>query len=383
MKILLSRSSTHQVIGGAELSARDIARCLIRQGHECLLVTNIKKPEMKRGLTEDAITYSIWPRSSHSLLVKLLYVPKFFGLFLHYLVITLRFHPDILCPQSREDQIVQTYVGRLLKIPVVWRDPGDLVLQISRKPRSALQKCNRALQLSTLKKATAIFTLNADDREKLLALIPGLKPDKLTVIGSDILFEDYKVKERKPKQKLLIGGISQLQPHKGIHLLIDAYRRAPQDLKQATELCIVGEGPMRAELEAMAKGDSTIRFVGHQEDVSPYLNNFDIFVQPSLSEGWGRTIKEAKLFRCAIIGSNTGGIAKQLVDTKTGLLFTPGSTEHLRACLIKVINDTALRAKLQKAAYASAKKEGDWNTTVSQEIVPLFESALSSHNTKR
>lgn len=331
---------------------------------------------MKKGIPKQYIRHSLWARYSESFAAKLFYVPLLAMMFAHYLYIVLRFRPDVISPQSREDQLTLTLIGRLLRIPVVWRDPGDLVPQISHQSRSLLQRCNKALLLRSISKANAIFTLNADDRQQLLKRVPALKPEHITVIGSNILFEDYQVKAEQ-SGSVVIGAMSQLHPHKGVDVLIKAFLQLQKHKPHARlALYIVGDGPERTRLEKLAGSNEAIRFFGYQKDISRYMNQFTIFVQPSLYEGWGRSVKEAKLFGLAVVGSNVGGIVRQITHEKTGLLFQPGSVTELAVCLDRLVDDPKLRTDIQKASLASAQKEGDWHRTVAEQIIPLFESVL-------
>ncbi len=377
MRILLSRSSTNQVVGGAELSARDIARCLIKQGHDVLLITNIKRSEMKKGLRPQNIRYSLWPRSSDSRFSKVFYAPKLFLLFLHYLFVAIRFKPDIICPQSREDQIILTLISRLLNKPVVWRDPGDLFFHLSRKPTSIFKKLSKQQYISCLLKASAVFTLNAEDKETIQKTVPSLNPTHISVIKSNILFEDYdvetKLSNREPK---IIGTISQLEKHKGIDVLIEAFKKLVDSTpNNKFELQIVSNGTAKKELEQLSEG-YPVKFLGFKENISGWLNDVDIYAQPSLVEGWGRTVKEARLFGKPIVASKVGGIQKQIQDGSTGLFCKPGDVDDLFLKLKQLVDDPRLRTKLQKGARESALKEGDWNTTVSESILPLFEKTI-------
>lgn len=377
MKILLSRSASQQFIGGAELSARDITRCLTKQGHDCVLITNIRREDMKKGLNAGTLRYSLWPRRNSSVLDKLLYFPRLLALFVHYFFITIFFKPDVICPQSREDQVVLTFIGKILGIPVVWRDPGDLALQLSHTPVSILQKLNRRLLMKSIKNSTAIFTLNEDDKAVLEKTIPTLGDSHISVIASDILFEDYRITKPDTKNQssdIVIGTISQLHPHKGVEFLIRAFKELSKK-HPGIELQVVSNGPEKETLQELA-GSSRVTFLGHLSNISDWLSRIDIYAQPSLREGWGRTVKEARYFGKPIVASKVGGIVKQISDGKTGLLVEPGTVDELKAALERLLRDPALQKRLAAAARKDALHEGDWNKTVSDKIVPLFKSVL-------
>lgn len=381
MRILLSRSSTNQVIGGAELSSRDIVLALLGQKQECLLLTNIRDSEYLRPIPKKAVRHTIWARYTHSKFSKIAYPVLLCGMFFQYFFITLRYKPTIIHPQSREDQIILTFIGRLLNIPVVWRDPGDLLHQLSRTPQNYIQKANRSLQIRSLKKATHIITLNQEEFNKTLRYAPFLK-EKVTVIPSNILFSSYdtaavKIQPYTPSS-LVLGTVVRLEEHKGIQYLIEAFGVVQSSLKKTPlELWIVGDGSYRHELEKQAKAFNNIYFFGNDPDVSKYFTSFDIFIQPAEFEGWGRNVKEAMYFSLPVVGSAVGGIKKQIRDGVNGLLFQPKNSHDLAAKLEHLINHPKQRKQLGVQALKDVQEAGDWNRSVQEVILPLFHSFTS------
>src|SRR5690606_23904333 len=93
-------------------------------------------------------------------------------------------------------------------------------------------------------------------------------------------------------------------------------------------------------------------------------------------EGWGRNVKEAMYFSLPVVGSDVGGIADQIDDGKTGLLFEPKNVNQLEKQLDKLIKDSKLRTKLGKAAHNKAVADGDYVDLVKNQILPIFKSAL-------
>lgn len=374
MKILVSRISIDNIIGGAELSARDICRSLIKLGHFPLLATNLKTKTINKDIPSDYTVHIpiINPRSP--VLKKILRPIRLITLFLWYLFTVIKLRPDILNPQSREDQVVATWTSKILGIPVVWRDPGDLRPQLEHKTISVFQNINRVVQQHAIANASHIITLNQDDRKFILSKVPALSPHRISVIKSNVMFNDYDVRrKRQPTdQGIVIGCASRLEKHKGVQYLIEAFAKLQIKYNNRLSLIIAGTGHYQDDLKNTASDTPGITFMGLVDDISIVLNQIDIFVQPSEFEGWGRGTKEAKYFKKPIVASRVGGIKKQIKDGRDGLLTNPGDIEDLKIKLDALINDPKKRIFLAKNAYLSAMQEGDWTVTVDKEIIPLF-----------
>ncbi|MNJ45527.1 Alpha-D-kanosaminyltransferase [compost metagenome] len=123
-------------------------------------------------------------------------------------------------------------------------------------------------------------------------------------------------------------------------------------------LHIIGDGPIRQELEQLAEElgiyDETI-FYGYTLHPEEFMPFFDIFVLPSRAEAFGSVFAEAALCNLALVGTNIGGIAEQIEDGVNGLLVQPENHLALAGALEKVITDTDLRCQLAEAGLDKAK----------------------------
>lgn len=363
MRILISRFATQKTLGGAEGSACLHCMTLNKLNHPTQLLSNFSCS--KCNVKTIGLTYN-----------------PHFQLFLSWLLLLrlpfIKRNFDMINPHSRVDQIIFTLTKSLHQKPVIWKDPGDIRFFIKENRSSMLAKLLQNIYLQALQKADAVYMLNENEKsillDKLGALSKPVDADKLHVIPSDISFSDYSLDAKPPKKAgMVIGTVIRLDEHKGVQYLMSAF----QQLKlRDAEMWIVGDGPYREELEKLASNTSNVKFWGYQKDVSSYLNSLDIFVQPAKSEGWGRNVKEAMYFGKPVIGSNTGGIAVQIEDGKTGLLFEPGNVKELTEKLELLINDKALREKLGKAARKKAIKDGDYVQLIKTKVLPLFEEVI-------
>jgi glycosyltransferase involved in cell wall biosynthesis len=147
----------------------------------------------------------------------------------------------------------------------------------------------------------------------------------------------------------VVGYIGQLIPRKGITTLLQAL--AAHSL-QDVRLVLVGEGPQRTELEALAKGlgiSSRVEFMGYRKDRLALLKGFDAFVLPSLLEGIPRCLMESMAAGVPVIASDIPGCRDLVKPGVTGLLFNPHDVEELTRAL-NAIRDQSLRKNIATAA---------------------------------
>lgn len=150
---------------------------------------------------------------------------------------------------------------------------------------------------------------------------------------------------------LVIGAVCVLRPEKGLPTLIEAFARL--DPRQASCLRIVGDGPVRGELEALSARlgvGERVRLEPATNQVAERLREIDIFVLPSLSEGLSNSLMEAMACGCAPVASRAGGNPELVTHEQTGLLFEPSDASGLAAQLGRLAADPALRARVATAA---------------------------------
>ncbi len=95
---------------------------------------------------------------------------------------------------------------------------------------------------------------------------------------------------------------------------------------------IIGDGPDRIELENECKNynvEDRVILLGTQKNPYPYIKNCDIYVQPSISEGWCLTVQEARILHKPIVVTPIPVMYEQIVDGVNGLIAESVSSEGL------------------------------------------------------
>lgn len=181
---------------------------------------------------------------------------------------------------------------------------------------------------------------------------------------------------------LRVGFIGSVLPSKGVHLLLEAFRRLGDPL--AMSLHVWGEVlPFHNDrtygerLEALRAGfESAITLHGRyaNDDLPGILAELDVLVVPSLwYEAFCLTIREAFLAGVPVLAANHGAMAEAIEDGRTGLLFETGDVGSLASGLRRLADDPGLRERLAAAARGTVRDEAD--TAV--ELTGLYESLLA------
>ena len=147
-----------------------------------------------------------------------------------------------------------------------------------------------------------------------------------------------------------IGYVGRLVEPKGLTLLIEVLL----DLPDFCRVVFIGHGPMKGELEELAKrlnvGNRVIfKEVIPPQDVPLEMQKMDVFVLPSLTrpnwmEQFGRVLIEAMACETPVIGSSSGEIPR--VIDNAGLIFPEGNVQELNRCIRKLLDDPGLYAQL-------------------------------------
>lgn len=193
------------------------------------------------------------------------------------------------------------------------------------------------------------------------------KPEEILVLRNGFDEKRFKPMAHENKVPQLIT-MCRLVPAKGLDVLLHACAELKKrDLPFM--LHIIGDGPMREELEELARQlgvyDDMI-FYGYMLHPEEFMPFFDIFVLPSRAEAFGNVFAEAALCWLALIGTDIGGISEQIDHGVNGLLVPVDDVGALADALEKVIVDPSFRYELSRSAWEKAKQVYSLNRVIRQ-----------------
>jgi len=202
--------------------------------------------------------------------------------------------------------------------------------------------------------------------EKIIKIYNGIDPEDLDFLPKEeaINYLNSKVKMQNAKLQVktqnLIGCVANFYKTKGLPYLIEAAHLLNSKFKiQNSKFLIIGDGKQRSLLEALIKKynlENTVFLLGQIPDAYKYLKAFDIFVLPSLKEGFPWIILEAMAAEIPIIATNVGAIPEIIENGKEGILIEPKNSQILAEKFFWFLNNQGRAKKMGIKAREKVKK---------------------------
>lgn len=248
---------------------------------------------------------------------------------------------------------------------------GELILNDKIKPDGPEHQFLTSIYRELEEKIDQIVTVSNSFKAYMAEYVQD--PDKIGVIPNGFDQKRFRPIHHENETPQLIT-VCRLVPAKGLDTLLEACSLL-KSKGQNFVLHIIGDGPIREELEKMAvdKGiyEDTI-FYGYMLHPEEFMPFFDIFVLPSKAESFGSVFAEAALCLLALVGTNVGGIAEQIEDGHNGILVPPGDAQALASALEKLMADPDYRYQLARSAQEKAKKSYSLNRVI-QQLTKVYE----------
>lgn len=170
-------------------------------------------------------------------------------------------------------------------------------------------------------------------KEKFIQI--GLNEDKITV-KPNFIEKHIEGELEKEDQITFVGRISK---EKGLHLLLAAWSKVGS--KFNTKLNVIGDGPLRKELEDKYEHLSNVNFLGKldSKDVLSYMSKSKYIIVPSIwYEGFPMTIIESYSVNTPVISSNIGSLKEVVINEITGFHFENNNINSLENTLKKALH---------------------------------------------
>ncbi len=272
-------------------------------------------------------------------------------------------------------------LGRFLRVPVLissYRgvdvETGWLYQLIDRwtaRWARAMTCCSEAVRRSVIPRI-------GGDNGKYVTIHNGVDLERFT--GSAPLTRaELGLREGIP----VIGTVCRLdEPVKGLTVLLEATARLTRQAEgPGCQLLIVGEGPADHLLhERVGKLEMAERvvFAGMRRDIERLLPVLDVFVLPSLTEGFGIAIVEAMAAGRPVVATQVGGIPEVVVHLDTGLLVPPGDADALAAAIEAILRDPNRARALGARGQRRAREKFSIELTVKRHE-ELYETLVAKH----
>lgn len=182
--------------------------------------------------------------------------------------------------------------------------------------------------------ADRVLVNSAATRRTTLDSAPWLPGDRVAVVPKGI---DVDAFPERPASRadgpVRIGFAGQLVDRKRVDRLIDAVAR----LRGPAVLRIAGDGPLRDALARHVPDGVDVRFDGFVDDMAAWYRAIDVFVLPSVVEGWGYVLAEAAAAGCAVVGFDRSSVP-EVVPADAGAVLVDAD-EELAPALASLVDE--------------------------------------------
>ena len=285
--------------------------------------------------------------------------------------------PDIIHCQWQINNYYAYFISKIFRIPFI------SVLHLS------------DIQMNLFRRVSpwgnASIAISKETYEELIYKY-HVNKEKITLIYNGVDLENFNppslIERERARRKynicsdtISISMVARLTEVKGAKYLIEAVSKLRDSYR--LKLLFAGDGPLRKELELLVKRmNANAEFLGWIDDVREILCASDIFILPSLQEGFALSVIEAMAMKVPVIRTKTAGAFDQIRNNYNGILINPGSEKEIKNALIMLIENPNLRESIRKNAYDSVIKKFS-AVTMTESYIKIYKKILRAKKVGR
>lgn len=261
---------------------------------------------------------------------------------------------DVICTHFTRSLVAGFAAGKINRIPIIHNEHS------SAHYRRGL---GRLLARVVLPWVDLIICNSHHTRLSIRECYPGTE-DKLVTIHNPVeeriarrARQDVRATLKVTDKEVLIAHIGRMIPERDQLTLLQAVYEL-RNTCPMVRLLMIGDGPGRTDLESSARklglGDS-VTFAGNSDEIGDYHRAADIYVNPTLDEGFGIAVVEAMLSGIPVVLSDRGAHPELITPDQTGFLYQGGDSHALASRLRLLIHDPTLRRRIGDAGRSHAQ----------------------------
>ncbi|HVB75208.1 MAG TPA: glycosyltransferase family 4 protein [Ktedonobacteraceae bacterium] len=243
-----------------------------------------------------------------------------------------------------------------------------------------------------LKKSNAYYQILSSRSRPYLASL-GFRSQQIVLIPNGVDSEKFRpAPERRPdpaQPERDMICVARLQYPKGIDVLLHAWARMLREPDEwrahlRPQLLLVGEGPLRPQLERIAEQlgiQDSVKFLGLRRDTIDLLQQSWGFVMPSRWEGMPNALLEGMACGLPCIATKVSGSEDIIVDGVNGLLIEPERPQALAQAIRRIIEDGELAQRLAEEGRAIVMRDYQLSGVVKR-CLELYRLVLKSYATR-
>ena len=343
--------------GGSGVVATELGKALAKEGHHVHFITYMRPPRLdvfqpnvffhEVSFQNYALfEYPPYETALASNLVDIVKYQKLDLLHVHYAI-----------PHASAAFIAKQILKEQgIHIPVITTLHGTDITLVGKAPayRSVVAfSINQSDGITTVSESLKQDTYTNFDIKKDIKVIPNF----IDFTRFTKLDKEHFKKAIAPNNEKILIHTSNFRKVKRVEDTVKIFELVRKQVN--SKLLLVGDGPERACVEALArelKVEKDVVFLGKQDAVEELLAIADLYLMPSESESFGLAALEAMACEVPVISSNTGGIPEINVEGETGYLSDVGNVQEMAARAVDILSDDENLMAFKKRALAQAKK---------------------------
>jgi glycosyltransferase involved in cell wall biosynthesis len=290
---------------------------------------------------------------------------------------------DIVHPHEGSSDIVTYAMRAIHRVPIVTTAHGFI-------GNSAKQRFMVALDKRVMRGFDRVIAVSEKMQRDLIAA--GVPGSKVTLLHNAIVLEKYRRTGEtgalaavvgRPLPRPAIVSIGRLSPEKGHADLVDALARVAATGRRISAV-FAGDGPSRADLTARIQAaglQDWIHLPGYVQQPARLLQEADLMVLPSHTEGLPNAALEAFAMEVPVLATRVGGTPEVVTDGETGRLVPARSPESLAAGIISFLDDRATWRGFTDQARRVVETRFDFKTRTSK-LEAIYDEMMHAHATQ-
>lgn len=350
LRILMISPQFRPIIGGYERAAERLSIELTRLGNEVTVIAERRDrswpaKEQQEGITVRRLWCLYYPHLHLSTALA--------ALFLFLLFQGRHFHVWHI-HQYGMHAVLVAILGKLLRRPVVLKLTNSKDHGITQVTNDL---CLAGAARAWLQEIDAVVATTRETRAEAQAF--GIADDRVHLVGNGVDTKTFHPRcgsDRRDLRKRLgvdatglVVFVGRLSKQKNPDGLLRAWKLAVPKLPTGWKLVLIGDGPMRTEVEVFIEQErlrDTVLSKGMQSNVESWLEAADVYVLPSHIEGLSNTLLEAMASGLPVVSTRVSGVRETIEEVGAGLVVDVGQMDQLAGALIRLAHDSSLRDQM-------------------------------------
>lgn len=369
MKILHVTKKYPDIMGGDSTVVACLEKYQKKIGHQVYILTS-NCNEIRKSLR--VTKYGLKINALGIDRINLNRIISLFILFFYSFFYLKKIKPDIIHSHSPDLGFILSFTCKLYKIPIINQCHG---VSFSYKQSTSAK---RIIEKFCLKysKFNKIITVDKNS----LSSFKKINIKNVIYMPNGVELEKFNEEKKKNTNKTIFLFVGRLEKQKGLMYLIEAINiLKAKDSK--FEVHLIGEGSEEVYLKKLvSKFDSKkyIKFLGGKtfQEIAAYYTDSDVFILPSIWEGFPLTLLEAWAARLPVIITNVGGITKICANKENALIIPSKDSKKVSEAMMTLIKDQNLRRKLGENGRKLVEKKYNWEN-ITKEVEKIYKEVLS------